>query len=65
MCVCVCVSKGALTAILEEKSGVGVMGMVPRLPPENFDSRLFWTLSEGEGIEVSYGRMGDVYILVY
>ena len=28
------------TAIFDVKSGVGVMGMVPGLPPENLDSRL-------------------------
>ena len=34
-------SHPTLTAILEAKSEVGRMGMVPGLPPANLDSRLF------------------------
>ena len=34
-------SHPTLTAILEAKSEVGCMGMVPGLPPANLDSRLF------------------------
>jgi hypothetical protein len=48
------------TAILEEKSAVGVMGMVPGLPPENFASRLVCTLS-GQGERLSPTRILEDY----